>query len=153
LRTLTPRRDAKPAREEGIVQNVFLGPQLVFSADGKVLAAADLSWRLYHVWEVATGKELGRLPMEAAEGRIAGADEIQAVLGTKGKKLARLAAGPVALSADGRLLAMGGEGGHAIRVWDLLKGAECCRLRGHGDEVRALAFSPDGALLSAGADQ
>lgn len=42
---------------------------------------------------------------------------------------------------------------HAVRVWDVAERRERTQLRGHGDEVLAVAFAPDGNLIaSAGKD-
>lgn len=62
----------------------------------------------------------------------------------------------LALSPDGILLAAAGSmdapalGGQGIRVYDLRTGEIAFVLAGHSDEVRALAFSPDGGQLLSG---
>jgi WD40 repeat protein len=55
----------------------------------------------------------------------------------------------VALSPDGRLLAMGLYGGDVI-AWDLVEGGEPVKIGEHAGNVRAVAFSADGALLASG---
>ena len=68
----------------------------------------------------------------------------------------------VAFSPDG-LLASGSEGrrilidrmlkyGDTINLWDTSAGTKVAMLEGHTDEVRSLAFSPDGLLASGGHD-
>lgn len=57
--------------------------------------------------------------------------------------------GPVALSADGRMLSFGCEDGTVV-VWDLKEGREVRRFHGHRAGVRSLAFSPDGRRLASG---
>jgi eukaryotic-like serine/threonine-protein kinase len=53
----------------------------------------------------------------------------------------------VALSADGRLLASGGEDG-LVCLWDAKAGNHLATLRGHSGGVYSVAFSPNGARLA-----
>jgi RNA polymerase sigma factor (sigma-70 family) len=55
----------------------------------------------------------------------------------------------LAVSADGRTLALEGEG-HALLLWDTAAGKEIGRLEGHGKRVVGLAFSPAGGRLASG---
>jgi WD40 repeat protein len=54
----------------------------------------------------------------------------------------------VGLSADGRTMASAQE--RIIKVWDVESGRERATLEGHRGLVRALVFSPDGAMLASG---
>jgi hypothetical protein len=54
-------------------------------------------------------------------------------------------AGALALSANGRLLAIGAD--RAVRVWDLTNNEELPPLIGHQGMVRAVAFAPDSRRL------
>ncbi|HEV3026201.1 MAG TPA: c-type cytochrome domain-containing protein, partial [Planctomycetota bacterium] len=63
------------------------------------------------------------------------------------------AAGVLALSPDGKMLATAGPDGSILR-WDLGAGAKLPPLVGHTGPVLSLAFSPDGTQLASGsADQ
>lgn len=54
----------------------------------------------------------------------------------------------IALSSDNRTLAIPGQQGFEIRLWDLDGNRELRVLTGHTDMVIAAAFSPDGAMLA-----
>jgi RNA polymerase sigma factor (sigma-70 family) len=95
--------------------------QMTFSADGRVLATPD--GQAIRLWEVATGRERGRLPDRAR--------------------------GEMAFSPDGKVLAVGDDGGD-IRLYDVATGAERGRLRGHGNRITCLAFSAQGTTLASG---
>ena len=60
---------------------------------------------------------------------------------------------PVAFSRDGTLLASRGwwqDPPHSIKLWDIASRTLRATLQGHTDQINALAFSPDGALLASG---
>ncbi len=97
---------------------------VIFSADGKLLAAADAG--AGRVWEVDTGKQL-----KGFEG--AHSDGVNGL----------------AFSADGRRLATAGADGLAI-VWDVSSGTQVRTLRGHTGMAFGPAFDPDGRRLVTG---
>src|SRR5262249_23510160 len=123
-------RDARTGREvrrlQGFPRSVSA---IVFSADGKYLAAA------FHtespsmlLWETATGTRLW-------EGRAG--DRAFNVL---------------AFSPDGRSLASGSSDG-LVRLWEVATGKERHCFRGHLGGVVSLAFSPDGRRLVSGGEE
>jgi RNA polymerase sigma factor (sigma-70 family) len=94
---------------------------LAFSPDGRVLATptGESVW----LWEVATGRERGRLPDRSR--------------------------GVMAFSPDGMALAMGDDDG-TIRLHDVATGAERGLLRGHRGRITGMAFAPDSGTLASG---
>jgi hypothetical protein len=78
-----------------------------------------------HLWDVASGKAVRRLPDPG--------DWV----------------GFLVFSPDGRALACGGGDG-TVRVWEVATAMERCRFAGHRGAVRCGAFSPDGRKLFSG---
>jgi RNA polymerase sigma factor (sigma-70 family) len=96
-----------------------------FSPDGRVRASAHNQKHTVTVWDDPA----------SAEGRLLGKHD-----GT---------IGDLALSADGKLLATGGEGGE-VHLWDVPAGKELRAIQA-GEVIGSLAFSPDGKTLATGA--
>ena len=118
---------------------------MAFSKDGRLVAISGEDTAsgdgFLRLWNLATG----RSARASFGGRLRQPDGVDAV----------------AFSPDGKLLASAGQGGTGavgeVRLWSVMTGrAVSPPLRadsGTGDGVRAVAFSPDGALLaSAGGD-
>jgi WD40 repeat protein len=105
---------------------------LTFSTDGKLLAScSDYD---IQVWDLTTGKKRYRLP------GIHSAKEI-------GRPVS------LALSPDGRMLAVSGVSGEAkIQLWELASCKVRAELVGHQGTVRCLAFSLDSRLLASGSE-
>ncbi len=88
--------------------------QVSLSPDGKVLAAAGMTYNFY-LWDVATGR------VKRREHRGAGR--------------------AVAFSSDGKTLASGGQG--EVLVWDSVTGKELRRFQVKTEMVTRLIYSPD----------
>jgi WD40 repeat protein len=112
---------------------------LAFSPDGRLLATCTLDTRgtvgvprsrfdEVFVWDLAAGKRVAALP----EGLPVGA-------------------GSVAFALDGRTLATASTDG-VISLWEVASWTVRAEFRGHRDRVTALAFAPDGRLLSGSLD-
>lgn len=104
--------------------------------DGSVNAVAALPGGLY-----ATGGEDGRIALWKA-----GDDKPLRVFKAHEAPVAGLAA-----SADGKLIASAAWDGEA-RVTDVATGGEVRRLKGHKDNVNAVAFLEDGTIATGGYD-
>jgi len=148
---------------------------VAFTPDGKVLLTGPLKGPMGKPvvrWDVATGRRLGEfiLPLSADWAMFALSPDGKTLFAIPwvGRPFVRVydaetgqerapqrpdsgsPLGCVAVSLDGRLLAAGSS--HApsttVGIFDLGTGKLQARWPGHGDFVRALAFSPDGTLLA-----
>lgn len=93
-----------------------------FSPSGRIIAVGEDS--ALHLWEVATGKELARMP----------------------KGLGGVSA--ATFSPDGKLLASGGYDNSTVIIWDAIAAKPRQILCGHRDGVPSVAFLPDGRSLA-----
>jgi len=59
----------------------------------------------------------------------------------------------LAVSPDGRTLAVAGEADHITRLWDVQTGRDLQTFQGHTGEVQSVAFSPDGKSLLSGSGE
>jgi WD40 repeat protein len=100
-----------------------------FSVDGRFLASFDIFGRA-RIWEVATGKLALVVEPETSSTR----------------------ASMLALSPNGRLLALVSQGAQAVRVWDV-PGARQLPLVRHEGAVSGVALTPDGLLVTASEDK
>lgn len=147
--------------------NIWLGwlGDLVFSADGRVLASAGRHHNergMIHFWEPVSGRYLGQLeadidlsrPAISADSRLIAAGAGSGVrvwdLASR-KELAShqethsASVGRVAVSA--RDLVATASDDHTVRLWDARTGRQRFKLT-HGRSVRAVALSPDGGMLA-----
>ncbi|NQT19524.1 MAG: caspase family protein [Planctomycetes bacterium] len=127
---------------------------VAFSADGKLLATGGTGG--VKLWDVATYRSLSTFPGKAPvvfspRGTLfVGGGPVKEWDVRQGRCIAtfqQYQALSLALSPDGRLLAVGSYGG--ITVWDVNTQRCVARLEPQG-MVRSLAFSPDGRLLAWG---
>jgi RNA polymerase sigma factor (sigma-70 family) len=134
------------------------------SEPGPDKAGVPTTLRLVSLWDLATGRALWRVEVDAVyhasaispDGRtiaVATAERIVLLEAATGKERARLkgTARALAFSRDNRTLAAGE--GSAVRFWDVGRGEALCRLTGHQGDVQGLAFGPGGrVLVTASAD-
>jgi predicted NACHT family NTPase len=136
------------------------------SADGKFLAtgAAD---KQVHVWELATGKEIGAFPaLKQPVLAVAFAPDGKTLVSGGGDRSVRIwqldptkelqkiemkegAVDAVAFAPDSKLIASGG-GDKIIHLWDPDTAKEIRPLKGHENGVTSLSFSPNAKLLVSG---
>jgi WD40 repeat protein/serine/threonine protein kinase len=139
---------------------------VAWSPDGKQLASAGRD-RAVKIWDAATYREIRTLPDHADVVRCVawspdgktlstgGAESTVRLWDTETWSLKARIEGHVkgvlslAFSSNGIYLAFGGYG-HQLIVHDISRGAELARTETPGS-IWSLAFSPDGALLMAGA--
>ena len=96
---------------------------LVFSPDGRMLAASSSLHREVFLWDIGAGRERARLRGHASS------------------------VACLAIARDGRSLASGGQYDGTIIIWDIATGRPRHRLDAPGGPVISLAYSPDGSLL------
>jgi WD40 repeat protein len=149
-----------------------------FSPDGTRLASASPDDQTVRVWDVRTGKEIGR-PLPGTVYALAFSPDGRRLAAGGGDVLATAKPGTlavwdvergqkvldcpghsrfvfsVAFSPDGKRLASlsadprGGERGE-VKVWDAATGQELASFRGPEDYLQTVAFSPDGRRLLLG---
>lgn len=145
------------------------GEKVVFSPDGKLIAATEPGLGFVRVWEAETGKVIHAVHLGGAAMSIAfSPDGKTFAAGSWGDNLIRLWdvatwkettkpatsppeswVGALAISPDGKTLAVG-TGKGVIHLLDPESGAERKRLSGSRAQVMSLVFTADGQELAAG---
>jgi WD40 repeat protein len=122
LPDLPPAEKVGEIRRFGTPGHTML--RLALSPDGQhLLTAGCMADGTARYWDIATGKEIYRLPSKG--GQVYG----------------------VAISPDGtKLLSCGDD--RLIHVWDAATGQEVKQLKGHTDSVIGVAVSPDGRMVA-----
>jgi WD40 repeat protein len=117
-----------PLDSKDLIYNAIDLAPAAFSPDASRVAAASTD-NAVHLWDAATGRAVGLLPVE-------GNPVISLAFGPGGDRLATV-------SDDG-----------TVRLWDLAAGRPVVFLGGHAGSIRAMAFSPDGGrIATAGEDK
>lgn len=159
------KRDCDVPKDEGNRARIT---GLAVSPDGKIVIAGQCCST--HVWDVATGKILLRLP--GHESDHGWSPDVSFAFGAGGKtffsggsdgwvrrwdaatgrELARYKGcgysyHAVAVSPDGKTVAAGGQD-HLIHLWDVRTGRPVVEIAGHRRPVKTLDLAPDGNILA-----
>ncbi|HEV3083081.1 MAG TPA: M56 family metallopeptidase, partial [Gemmataceae bacterium] len=144
--------DTTTGKELRKIESAKAISSFAFSPDGRSIAAEN-SNRTITLWEVASGKERGRLGKPVAEQpqRNAGAMMINVVVnGFPGGFTEPSGPVSVAFSPDGRALVTQGPD-RSVSTWDVAAGKELGRLQGHEGRINTIAFAPNGKSVASGA--
>lgn len=161
--TLLSTITGKPTRS--IESPIANASRIAFSADGRMVAAADESGAI-GIWDLGSGQAF---PAIASAGKttalrfapgnrtLASANEDGSVelwdlqTGVMSSRLQKHsgAVNAIAFSSDGTLMATGGDD-RTVIIWETAKGKARRTLKGHDLTVTSLAFSPDGSMLASG---
>ena len=145
-----------------IITSVAFSPDGAFLAYGSKAEAASTDARVM-LWDLETGENTPILNTRwvthvafSRDGTLAAGslDGVKLVDVATRKEIANFPGGGnlVAFSRDGTQLASTSWSGKGpeIKLWDVGTRQEIGTLEGHTDQINALAFSPDGALLASG---
>jgi len=107
---------------------------VAFSSDGRTLASGGKTGEILF-WDSATGKQIASLH-----------SRYENIIWS----LAFSPDGKYLVAAEGGMESLGVVTGHLVTVWDVSSRQIVKSLEGHTNDVRAVAFSPDGTLLASG---
>jgi WD40 repeat protein len=127
---------------------------VAFSPGGSTLASSGADDKV-RIWQLDTGKCLHTLRADDHLADEIPSPQTEAPDQTREPRAVNKATGslrPLAFSPDGRYLIFGA--GNLARVFDVKEHRKLHSLRGHGDRVRSVIYSPDGQrIATAGADR
>ena len=157
--------------ETGKLKGRWKGPTrllegLIFSADGKLIATADMD-KTVRIWDAQTGKlkqtvtgyDYTTSVAFSPDGKLVVSGHHDAGIlvwdvetGERKQTLMGGAFGEIqalAYSPDGSTLASGGHDA-TVKLWDARTGKLTHTLKGHRTTVTSIVFSPDGSLMASG---
>jgi len=139
--------DVSSGRETKKIDGLRLLRAVAFSPNGKLLAAGDEQAAI-RLWNLESGKQIREIDMHAI------AESLSLTFSPDSKSLVGAGAwnhfglGNMVLNLQGRLKVVGREG-YFVLQWDTDSGQEIRRYAGLRDNIKAVAFSPDGQALAA----
>ena len=165
---------SSPAMVHGAGEKPQVARALLFSPDGRILVSAGTGPNGVCFWDAQSGAALGAVEILGRDARAVAFSANGSVLATVGEEEvsvidtasravtahwpAPAAAAGIALSADGKIVAVGGHVADLlthvglIEIHDSHSGQLLGSMQGHKIGVRYLAFSQDGKLLATAID-
>jgi hypothetical protein len=140
--------DKRRKNQHGGISDAFAIWSLAFSPDGRTLASLGEISDLI-LWELLTGRERRRLKTEKSIGFSVAFAPNGNILATGEGWCFDLKGCPGGIMTTGTT---GKKNCNCARIWDIRSGKPICRLQGHKEGTRCVAFSPDGKLLATGSE-
>lgn len=162
--------------QRGGKEDIAAGQAAAFSPDGTRLAVGG--YRAVYLWDARTGQPVAKYPVRSDPGpstwvsfvAFSPNGKFLAALGSEadnnlclfdlstGKELHHVdapknyARSSFTFSPDSTTYAYATRKDTSVKIFDSTTGKERSQLVGHGESIRAIAFSPDGAALASSAD-